>query len=206
VTSLRSLLFGEVMSGPTGELARQGEEAARRLVAAGALPARPAAANVARAVVRKVEELLDIEISDLLVGAWRSSSTLLEAARRTQAEPGTSEQVTLRTYTFGWDSESDVDVTLNRSTVAGLTLQTTAKAEVTALAVTVHNGHIAELHSGDLDISAEVRCEINAIRTSSAGIATGTRLPGSGITLAQASRTLELRYELRLPATGIPLL
>jgi hypothetical protein len=206
VTSLRSLLFGEVMSGPTGELARQGEEAARRLVAAGALPARPAAANVARAVVRKVGELLDIEIGDVLVGAWRTSSALLDAARRTRAEPGTSEDVTVRTYTFGWDTESDVDVTLNRSTVAGLTFLTIAQAKVTALAVTVHNGHITGLHNGDLDLSAEVRCQISAIRTSSAGIATATRFPGSGTTLAQSSRTLDLRHELRLPATGIPLL
>ncbi len=201
MTTLREILFGG--TGRAGELADQTEQAANRLVEAGAVPG---GNNVAQAVVRKAGELLDIEISDVVVGAWRTGSALLDAARQTRAEQGTSQEVTLHTYSFGWDQESDVEVNVNRFTIAEMTLLATTQADLTALAVTVHNGCITAVHHGNLDVSADVRVRINAMRTPKGDTASATRLPLGGLTLAEGSRTVDLRYEVRLPAAGIPLL
>lgn len=194
MTTVREVLFGD--------RATAAEAAARRLVDVAAVPAGPAAARIARAVVDKIGDLLDIELSDVLVGAWRTGSDLLEAARRTRAEPGTSREVTVRTYEFAWDNENDLDITLNRSTVAALTVLATVQVEVTALAATVHDGRISRLHTGDLDLSADVRCRPTV------GLAASVVNPSlaSGLILAQGSRRLDLRSELRLPGQGLPLL
>jgi hypothetical protein len=194
VTSIREVLFGDLVSGPAGATVQKIEEAAERLVGVGAVPPQGEATPlfIARGVMTKVADLLNMEISDVVVGAWRTRSALLKAARETLAKPGTYRQVTLKTYGFDWDHEVDVDVSLNGSTIATVTFVVTVDLEVTALAAIVHNGYLSKVNGGDATITATLRANSQA----------PARV---GIPVAQGQRQFDLRYEIALPGAGIPL-
>ena len=191
MTTIRELLFAD---GGAGATALKVEEAAERLVGVGALPPRQEATplSIARGVMTRVAELLNLDVSDVIVGAWRTRSALLAAARESLRQPDTYRQVTVQTYGFGWDHEVDVDVRLNGSSIGTVTFVVTVEVEITALAAIVHNGHISKVSAGDGTVTAALRA------------AGATPVEGS-VQLAHGQRQFDLRYELTLPGHGIPL-
>ncbi|MDT5024250.1 MAG: hypothetical protein QOE61_676 [Micromonosporaceae bacterium] len=194
MTTVREILFGDLISGPAGSVAQRIEEAAERLAGAGALPARPEATPVyiARAAMSKVADLLDFEISDVLVGAWRTRSALLKAANETRDKPDIYRQVTIQTYALGWDEDVDVDIKLNGSTMATVTFALSLDLEITALAVVVQSGHITHVQGGDGTVKAAL-----SVRAQTP--------PQVSRLLASQELRIDLKYELKVPGKGIPL-
>ena len=195
MTTVREILFGDLISGPAGSGAQRIEEAAERLAGAGALPDRPEATPVyiAQAAMSKVADLLNFEISDVLVGAWRTRSALLRAANETRDKPDIYRQVTIQTYALGWDEEVDVDITLNGSTMATVTFDLSLDLEVRAVAVVVQSGHITHVQGGDGTVKAAL-----SVRTQTP--------PQISRPLASKELGIDLKYELKVPGQGIPLL
>jgi len=194
MTTIRDVLFGEVIPGQAGTVARKVEEAGERLAKVGSIP-RPGevpAVTFARAVMTKVADLLNVQVSDVLVEAWRVRSALLKAAHETAANPGTYKQVTIKSYAFPWDHELDVDVTWNSSTIATVTFVVAVTVEVTAVAAVVHNGHLTSLNGGE----GAIRVVLN-VKSSKTGAAS--------IPVAKGDRRFNLSYEMKLAGVGIPL-
>lgn len=194
MTTVRDIVFGDLIPGQAGTAARKVEEAAERLAGAGLVadqPQAPAAA-LARAVMTKVAELLDIPVGDVLVGAWRTRSALLTAARETYAQPGLRREVSIRAITLPWDYEADVDVVVGGRTVSTLTAAVHLELTVTALAAVVEAGRLTGLTAGDTRASGAVR-----VRCSS---------PAAEHTVAQGERPVDLRSELRLGGGGVALI
>ncbi|GHJ47864.1 hypothetical protein Cs7R123_52060 [Catellatospora sp. TT07R-123] len=194
MTTVRELLFGDVVGGRAGEAAGKVEQAAEQLVGVGALPAAGElpALTVARAVMTRVAELLDVELSDVLVGAWRTRSALLAAAHRTHAAPGTSEQVVVKTYALPWEYETELDVVVDGRTLTTLTVVADAELEVTALTATVAAGRLTHLGGGEGRISARLRVR-------------STR-PQADVQVAHSERHFALPYEVKTGERGIPLI
>ncbi|MEV4412017.1 hypothetical protein [Catellatospora sp. NPDC049609] len=194
MTTVRDILFGELLPGEAGAAAREVEQAAERLAGAGLVtdqPQAPAAA-LARAVMAKVSQLLDIEISDVLVGAWRTRSALLAAARETHAQPGLRREVSIRSFTMPWEYEADVDVVVGGRTVSTLTASLTVRLTVTALAAVVEAGRLTALTAGDAVADGEL-----LIRCSS---------PEAEHPVARGERPVDLHRELRLGGGGVALI
>lgn len=193
MTTVRELVFGEFIPGRPGQAAGEVEAAAERLAGVGLVtdqPQAPAAA-LARAVMTKIAELLDIEVSDVLVGAWRTRSALLAAARETHAQPGLRRDVSIRSFTMPWEYEAEVDVVVSGSVVATLTAAVTLQLTVTALAAVVEAGRLTALTAGDAMAHGELR-----VRCSS---------PEAEHTVAEREQPVDLRRELRLGGGGVAL-
>jgi len=194
MTTLRDVLFGEVISGPTGTVARKVEEASERLAKVGSIP-RPGevpAVTFARGVMTKVAGLLNVKVSDVMVEAWRVRSALLKAAHETVANPGTYKQVTVKNYAFPWDHELDVDVTWNSSTIATVTFVVGVTVEVTAVSAVVHNGHLTSINGGKGVVRVVLR-----VKSSKTGAVS--------VPVAKGDRQFDLSYEMQLAGEGIPL-
>ncbi|MBV1854803.1 hypothetical protein [Catellatospora tritici] len=194
MTTVRELLFGDVVGGKAGAAADKVEQAAEKLVGVGALPAHgeAPALTVARAFLTRVSQLLDVEVSDVLVGAWRTRSALLDAARRTHAAPGSTEQVVVKTYALPWEYETELDVVVNGRTLTTVTVVATAELEVTALVATVAAGRLVHLGGGEGRISAHLR-----VRNTD---------PAADVQVAQGERRFAVPYEVKTGERGIPLI
>jgi hypothetical protein len=194
MTTIRDILFGDVLPGNVGPPAEKIEAAAERLTDAGAVPQRREAppAAIARTVMSKVADVLDFPVNDVLVGAWRTRSALLEAARETVGKPDAHKEVTLKNYSFGWDHGVDVDVTFNHKTIATVSVVAAISVDITGLVAVVRNGRIAELTSGEMTVSASLTVSSNTV------------VPLSR-PLAEGKRTLPVLAEVTLPNGGLPL-
>lgn len=193
MTTVREIVFGEFIPGPPGQAAGELEAAAERLAGVGLVsdqPQAPAAA-LARAVMTKIAELLNIEVSDVFVGAWQTRSALLAAARETHASPGLRREVSIRSFTMPWEYEAEVDVVVSGSVVTTLTAAVTLQLTVTALAAVVEAGRLTALTAGDTTARGELR-----VRCSS---------PEAEHILVDREQAVDLRHELRLGGGGVAL-
>ncbi|WP_144123961.1 hypothetical protein [Catellatospora sichuanensis] len=193
MTTVRDIVFGELIPGEAGQAAGEVEAAAERLAGVGLVadqPQAPAAAS-ARAVMARIAELLNIEVAEVLVGAWRTRSALLTAARETHATPGLRREVSIRNFTMPWEYEADVEVVVDGSVVTTLTAAVTLRLTVTALAAVVEAGRLTALTAGAALAYGELR-----VRCS---------LPEAEHLVAERERPVDLQRELRLGGGGVVL-
>ncbi len=166
MTTVRELVFG----GAAGEV-----QAAERLAHD---------VSISRAVVGRVSEALDFEISDVLVWAWQTRSALLEAGRETFRQPGLVRRVTVVSYSVPWDCELKLDILLNGAHTTTITFVLTLSLEVTALAATVQRGQLTAVETGRYEV--------------------GVSLTAEGRTLVERARGFDLTQELKI-SRPIPL-
>ena len=99
---------------------------------------------VCQAVVGRLSQALDFEVSDILLEAFRIQSRLLTAARETHAQPGTVQRVTLKTYELPWEHEFELDVTVSGKHLMTVKAALRLDLEVTALVAVVQRGHLTD--------------------------------------------------------------
>lgn len=187
-------MFGDVLPEAVGEPSAKLEAAAERLAGVGALPPRREAAPIAiaRTVMTRVAEILDIPVSDVLVGAWRMRSALLTAARETADKPGLERDVTLKGYSFSWHHDADIDVTFDRATIVTVIVSVSADVDVVGLAAVLKGGRLTRITSGEATASVSVR-------------ATTKGAAPVGLPIAEEKRTMPIVAEVALPHGGLPL-
>lgn len=130
-------------------------------------------------------EMIDFDLGFLLVSGWRKYSTLLQAARRTAAAPGSEEIVDILTHRIGVASHPSVELLVDEVRVATVRFGLTLDFVIRALAAVVRRGAIVAVTSG--------RCETTAA------------LAIEGVTVASHTVEHDLRLLVRV-GSGIPLL
>jgi hypothetical protein len=140
---------------------------------------------VGREVAAMTDSLLSLDIGDILLVAWRKRATLVDAARRTLVEPGSSATVELASHRITHTSRPHVDLLVDGVLVHRFDLELSMVLEVGTLVAVVRSGRLAELGTGD--------CRL----TCSLGI--------DGFDIAKRTTRLDISRMVRLGA-GIPLL
>jgi hypothetical protein len=194
VTSIAEAILGQVLPPLGATLAVAAEQAARQLAASGAIP--PTAIPglpIARTVVTRLTTLLDIQVSDLIVGGLQLATSTAAAARQTAATSGTYRQIRLSSITIPWRHEMDVDVLINRRTISSVTFIATADITISTFTIIVRDGAITAITNGDTDLQAQLNARI-------------TTPVSVTVPLAYTRRSLDLRAEIYLPGQGIPLI
>jgi hypothetical protein len=130
-------------------------------------------------------DVIDLDLGSLLVSGWRKYSALLQAARRTAAEPGSREVVEIRTQRIGAASHPSVELLVDEVRVATVHFGLTLDLVVRALAAVVTRGAVVALTGG--------RCETTAA------------LAIEGVTVASRTAEHDLRLMVHL-GNGIPLI
>lgn len=103
--------------------------------------------------------LLDLDLGDLVAAGWRKQEKLAAAAEHTAANPGSSEVVELATHRIRSVHRPYVELLVNDVHLTYVNFELDVELVVTALAVTVRDGRVVSLHTGDCDVSATLAAE-----------------------------------------------
>jgi hypothetical protein len=136
-------------------------------------PTRDAAA---REVTTATAELLDINLIDVLLRGWREYADLTSAARRTLAEPGATELVSLASHRVSMSQQPSVAVLVDGRQVANLRLGLVLVFEVKAVLARVRAGLLVAVISGSCDVTATLAIDNVAVVSKQAHL----DLPGQG--------------------------
>jgi hypothetical protein len=111
---------------------------------------------VCRSVLSHPGLLLDTEIVDMFVHAWRDRSALQTAARETRATPGSKRRVRLRYYYLPFWHDFDAHIGLNGVTFATIPMSVGLDLGVTGLDVTVQDGRVSRIRGGRASVTARL--------------------------------------------------
>jgi hypothetical protein len=103
--------------------------------------------------------LLDLDLGDLVVAGWRKQGQLAAAAERTAANPGSSEVVELATHRVSSVHRPFVELLVNDVHVVTVTFDLEVAFIIRALVVTVRDGHVVSLRSGNCDVAPTLAAE-----------------------------------------------
>jgi hypothetical protein len=137
--------------------------------------------------------MLDLDLGDLVVGAWRKYADLTAAARRTIAAPDSTEVVELATHRITSTHRPFVELLVDDVHVATVRFELCIELVVKGLVGTVRRGYLVDVHCGDCDLTASLAAEGRELARRKARLELPLLLPlGGGIPL--------LRGEERPPA------
>jgi hypothetical protein len=125
----------------SGEVARAVSPALQRLSAA-------ARQSAIREISVVGAGLLDLDLSSLIVAGWRKYATLIHAAQRTAAMPGSEEVVDIAIHQITIASSPHVELLINEVRAATIRLELALDFDITALAAVIRGGYLVALNSG----------------------------------------------------------
>lgn len=115
--------------------------------------------SVDREVGAVVEDLLDLDVADVLVGCWRKHRALTAAARRTLAAPGSEEVVDISSRQVRAGYDPDVDLVVDGRTVKTLRFTLELVLVASGLAAVVSHGDLVGMRGGACDVTATLSFE-----------------------------------------------
>ncbi len=139
---------------------------------------------VAAELASAVAGVLDFDLFGVIVSGWKKYDALLEAGRRTAADPSTEEVVELATHRITSVHRPTIDLLLDGVRIGTLHVEATFECVLEGLVATVSRGRLVRLGSGRCNATATVSAE--------------------GVEIARREGVLDLHLETSLGA-GIPL-
>lgn len=114
--------------------------------------------------------LIDLDLDNIIIGGWRKYADIMEAAKRTLAEPGSREVVELATHSISFRHQPYVDLIVNEVPVATIHFEMSLKFTVKGLVAAIRDGHLVNLHSGDCAVAGTLAAEGHQLATRAAHI------------------------------------
>ena len=139
---------------------------------------------VATELASAVAGVLDFDLVGVIVSGWKKYDALVEAGRRTAADPSTEEVVELATHRITSVHRPTVDLLLDGVRIGTLHVEATFECVLQGVVATVSRGRLVGLRSGRFDATATVSAD--------------------GVEIARKEGVLDLHLETSLGA-GIPL-
>jgi hypothetical protein len=139
-------------------------------------------------VERISNELLDLNLIDVLLGALGTYEELRAAGRRTIATPDSEEIVELVSHRVTLDNQPSIDLLVNGAHVASVHLLLSLVIDIQALTAVVREGRLTALQVGRCDVDASVNIEGTMVARKHAQLQLPVSLPmGTGLPLAAAT-------------------
>ncbi len=150
------LLGGAERGDPAEVLARKlGEQDVARSTLGGVRRVSHAALQAVDCEIARVAAgLLDADLADGLVSAWRRYSAMTDAAERTRALPGTEEVVVLASHRVAWTYQPRLDVLVDGVRIATIELETSLVFDLDGVVAVVRLGTLVALRGGACTITA----------------------------------------------------
>jgi hypothetical protein len=135
-------------------------------------------------VGRICAELMSLDLTDLILGAWTTCAALRAAAQRTVGTPRSEELVELLSHRVTFDNQPSIDLLVNGVLVATVRLALSLVIDIQALTATVRHGCLIALQVGrcDLDGSVSIEGKMVAHRQAQLQLPFSLRL-GSGVAI-----------------------
>jgi hypothetical protein len=140
---------------------------------------------VREAAAKAVAALQKVDLIGVLVSGWREHADIVSAARRTLAEPASTELVSMSEHEVKLEQRPYVSVLVNGRPVATLRLGLSVVFDVTALLLVIARGRLTAVRAGRCDITASLTVQDTDLLVKQAPL----ELPGV-MTLARGIRLL----------------
>jgi hypothetical protein len=108
-------------------------------------------------VARGVQEMLDIPVTDVLVGAWNRSRDLWAALQTTTESPNATMLVPLLAHTITSEHRPYVEVTKGEVPIARLVFPLKLEFRVEGVALRIRQGRISEILGGTIKVKATLK-------------------------------------------------
>jgi hypothetical protein len=158
-----SLLFG---AGPPGadDLPRQLEEQL-----GGVLDGLPRAVHEAAAgqIAGAAAQLLDVDLVDVLTGAWRLHQELIRAARRSLQAPGSITLQDLLPFGVSVTQDPYIDILVDDHPVARVQFSLTLEYDIRAMLPEIRAGRLVALHDGHCEVTVTLAIEEQQVASQS---------------------------------------
>ena len=132
--------------------------------------------------------LLDVDLGDMLIYAWRTQERLADAARETLRAPARTEIVQLASHQVTSTYNPTVDLMVDGVRVHTFHLQLDVVLTIDVAAVIVQNGRLIAVKAGDGSVSGTLTL----------------KMPGGDATLLHHEQQIDLHLIIRV-GNGIPL-
>jgi len=133
--------------------------------------------------------LLDLDLGDVLIYAWRTGERLVKAARETRQTPGREDVVQLGTHRITSAYNPAVELLVDGVKVHTFRFQLTVIFDIDVAALLIRDGRLAALKAGDGAVTCTLALE----------------MPGGDIELINQQREIDLHLIINI-GHGIPLL
>jgi hypothetical protein len=120
---------------------------------------------VTDAAARVAAEMLDVDLGDILIAAWRQMPDLRAAAGRTVTAPGSSEVVELATHRVTSTHSPSADVLVNDTRVRTVHFELRIEFLVKGFVGTVRGGRLVSIYPGRCDVTATLTAEGHQVAT-----------------------------------------
>jgi hypothetical protein len=142
----------------------------------------------ARDVVALVGRLMSTDVVSIVMHGWATSDDLVQAARRTMANPGSCEVVTLAEHTIRYADVAEIDVAVDEIVAVTVNVRVQADLHVTALAVGIEDGLVMNLRCEKAEVVVRLFVQDDDIAHRSCGVDLESELVlGAGIPLLPSS-------------------
>jgi hypothetical protein len=111
---------------------------------------------VDREIAAVLAGLLELDLGDVLLTAWRGHRALVAAGRRTAAEPAGREVVDLASHRVRWASRPSVDLVLDGVRLATLEFALEVEFVLVGVAAVVWRGHLVAVQGGDCTVTGQL--------------------------------------------------
>ena len=106
---------------------------------------------------RAVQDLLDVPVSDILVGAWNRSRDLKAAIEKTRASDDTTELVPLLGHTITSEHRPSVEIVKDEVAIARLVFPLRLEFRLEGVVLRVRKGRISEILAGTVKLKATMK-------------------------------------------------
>jgi hypothetical protein len=141
------------------------------------------------ALASAAADLLDLDLGDVLIYAWRTQERLADAAGKTLRAPGRREVVQLASHQVTSTHKPAVDLMVDGVRVHTFHFQLDLVLTIDVAAVIVQDGRLVAVKAGDGSVSGTLTL----------------KMPGGDATLLHRERRINLHLTIRV-GNGIPLL
>jgi hypothetical protein len=163
-------------------------------------------------IADSLAQLLDLDLTQIVLDGWSKHRELLAAARKTARSPGRTEEVELADHRISSRHQPAIEVYLNGSRVATVQFELEVWIDLQSVIALVRGGRLVEIRAGDTGVGARlataghniaerrIRCSAGALIRLGSGVAL---LEGTAAPKGRAGRSSTGSGRSRLPARAL---
>ena len=159
--TVRDLLFGDVPSQPTDEIA---DSLRQHGTVRGLVPGVAGlSALVEREVASATDGLLSLNLADLAAAGWKKYEALRQAAKRTRDKPTAEEIVALTTHQIESGHHPSIDVSVDGKTIATVKIDLQLTYTMAGVLAVIRQARLTAIRSGTCTVAGSLAIQQTSI-------------------------------------------
>lgn len=110
-------------------------------------------------IIDQLEEISNISIVDIMLGAWKKSDELLKKLEESTKQPKDSISFPLGEHTITSQHQPYIEVTVNGKSAGRIDFELNIELTLKGFILSIQNGEIRSIKTGSCEAKGDVKCE-----------------------------------------------